>query len=101
MKCAELLVQFLELRAGSNFTNGCKFIRHLAESPECRYCGAEVEDEIHVIESCNAYGESRVKIVKYLEELLMKDFSQMTLSEISCVVGNLRLIDWLITIKEG
>ncbi|CAG9319464.1 unnamed protein product [Blepharisma stoltei] len=70
------------LRAGSNFTNQCRYTRHIIDSPDCKFCGKPVEDEVHVIEECEAYEESRIKITEFLKGLLKDDFSLLKLTEI-------------------
>ncbi|CAG9315401.1 unnamed protein product [Blepharisma stoltei] len=70
------------LRSGSNFTNHCRFVRHIADSSECRFCGEQVEDEVHAIENCYIYESSRVKLINEMEKLLKEDFYLLSLTEI-------------------
>jgi hypothetical protein len=57
-----------QLRAGSNFTNECRYIRHLTVDPKCPMCEAPTESVEHVIEDCQAYKDLRTKLKEILQE---------------------------------
>ena len=50
-----------QMRAGSNFTARCQFVRHLRPDDLCPCCGLQ-EDEGHFIELCPGYAEERDKL---------------------------------------
>lgn len=81
MKFATGLI--FQLRGGSNFTNACKYTRHLTQDPTCPSCGAEVEDTRHLIEKCEAYQEERDDIRKYLEKTLGNITKKHNIEEIT------------------
>ena len=71
-----------QLRAGSNFTNECRCIRHLTADPKCPMCGAPTESVEHIIEDCQAYEDLRAKIKETLQETAYS-MNQLKLTDIT------------------